>query len=371
MIQALGAAFLFSNSTAIITDAFPVGERGKALGLNQVSIVIGSVLGLVLGGILTETLGWRSIFWVNVPIGTFAAVWAHTKLRELGAIVRGRIDWIGNLVFVTSLVLIMLSVTLSSLQMINIDYTMLLLISGFALIVLFGFVESRIREPMFHLSLFKIKFFTAGNMTIFLNALARGAVVLVMSLYLQGPSMRLSPLVAGLYLIPISFTIATFGPISGVLYDRYGSRILTIVGLLVSAIGFLLLSQIPQKTDFITLLLPLALIGSGMGIFAAPNRSAIMNSVPPDQRGVAAGMSTTLLTIGNVLSLGISFAILTITVPVNELESIFLGYSATNNTSIISSFTSSIHVIFYVSMLILLVSLIPAIMEGKEKRIQH
>ncbi|MDE2591224.1 MAG: MFS transporter, partial [Patescibacteria group bacterium] len=161
MVQALGAAFLFSNSTAIITDAFQAGERGKALGLNQISIVIGSVLGLLLGGILTESLGWRSIFWVNVPIGTFAAVWARIKLRELGTVVGGRIDWLGNVVFVTSLVLIMLSITLSSLQMINIDYAILLLVSGFILIALFGFIESKIREPMFRLSLFKIKFFTA------------------------------------------------------------------------------------------------------------------------------------------------------------------------------------------------------------------
>ncbi|MGI0060674.1 MAG: MFS transporter, partial [Nitrosotalea sp.] len=201
-----------------------------------------------------------------------------------------------------------------------------------------------------------------------LNALARGALVLIMAFYLQGPSMRLNPLTAGLYLIPVSFTIATFGPISGWLSDRYGSRFLTVLGLIVSAIGFLILSQIGSTTSFNDLVLPLSLVGAGMGLFASPNRSSIMNSVPPQRRGVAAGMSTTLVTLGNIISLGVSFALLASTIPLSELESIFLGSSSNLNAgTAIPSFIKSIHLIFYISTFVLIASIIPAIIQRPQK----
>ncbi len=334
ILQAFGAAFLFSNSAAI----------------------------------LTETLGWRAIFWVNIPIGIFAIVWSKAKLRELGTIVKGKIDWIGNLVLVVGLVMIMLGITFGSLQVIPSFAAIFLLAGGFCMLIFFGYVESKVKEPMFDLSLFKLRFFSAGNITIFLNALARGALVLIMAFYLQGPSMRLNPFTAGLYLIPVSFTIATFGPISGWLSDRYGSRFLTVLGLSISAIGFLMLSQIGPVTSFNDLVLPLSLVGAGMGLFASPNRSSIMNSVPPQRRGVAAGMSTTLVTLGNIISLGVSFALLASTVPLYELESIFLGSSSTLNDGVaIPSFIKSIHLIFYISTFVLIASIIPAIIQRSQK----
>ncbi|MGI0047479.1 MAG: MFS transporter [Nitrosotalea sp.] len=362
IIQAVGAAFLFSNSAAILTDAFEERERGKALGLNQVSIVIGSVLGLLLGGILTESLGWRSIFWVNIPIGIFAIIWSHADLRELGKIVKGKIDWIGNSAFVVGLTLLMLGITFGSLQVVNYIVMTFLLTGGFSLLGIFWYIESKVKEPMFEMSLFKIRYFSAGNVTIFLNALARGALVLIMAFYLQGPSMRLGPFAAGLYLIPVSFTIATFGPISGWLSDRYGSKLLTVLGLLLSAVGFLILAQIGPKASFNDLVLPLALVGAGMGIFASPNRASIMNSVPSQRRGVAAGMSTTLVTLGNIMSLGISFALLAGTVPLSELESIFLGASGQMESgTTIQNFMKSVHLIFYISAFILFASIIPGL----------
>ncbi len=305
---------------------------------------------------------------VNIPSGIFAIVWSKAKLRELGSIVKGKIDWAGNLILVGGLTMVMLGITFGSLQVVSSIGAVLLLSGGFSLLALFGYVESKIKEPMFDLSLFKIRFFSAGNITIFLNSLARGALVLIMAFYLQGPSMHLTPFTAGLYLIPVSFTIATFGPISGWLSDRYGSKLLTITGLLLSAVGFLILSQIGPKTSFDDLVLPLSLVGAGMGIFASPNRSSIMNAVPPQRRGVAAGMSTTLVTLGNIMSLGISFALIASTVPLSELESIFLGASnQVNSEATISSFMSSIHLIFFISTFVLLVSIIPAMMNRSQK----
>jgi MFS family permease len=201
IIQALGAAFPFSNSAAIITDTFPENERAKALGLNQTSIVIGSVLGLVFGGFLATYLGWRSIFWINLPIGIFATIWSHAKLKELGTVRKEKIDWLGNATFAAGLFLILLGVTFGSFKIINLFATLLSVGTGLSLLVLFTFIEKRVPRPMFDLSLFKIRIFTGGNIAIFLNALARGAFTLIMSFYLQGPSMKLNALNAGIYLI--------------------------------------------------------------------------------------------------------------------------------------------------------------------------
>ena len=245
MVQAIGAAFLFSNSAAIITDAFPRDERGRALGTNQVAIVVGSVMGLMLGGFLTATAGWRSIFWVNVPIGVFATAWSHYRLRELGLIKKGqRLDIPGNVTFAGGLTCVLLAITLYAVSSFTIQEFYLLSAVGVSLLAAFAFIEGRVQEPMLDFSLFRNRMFSAGNVAIFLNALARGAVSLVLVFYLQGPTMGLDPLAAGIFLIPISASLALFGPISGWLSDSHGARVLSTMGLLISSAGFLLLTSI-------------------------------------------------------------------------------------------------------------------------------
>lgn len=364
-IQALGAAFLFSNSAAILTDAFGANERGKALGLNQISIVVGSVGGLVLGGLLTDTLGWRSIFWINVPIGIFGSVWSFTRLRELGTRTGGRIDWLGNCVLASGLLFLFFGLTFGPLGLLSAVDGILLVASGLGMLVLFVYVESKMEDPMFDVKLFRIRIFNTGNISVFLNAVARGALILVMSFYLQGPTMKLSALEAGIYLIPISFTMATFGPISGWLSDKYGARQFIVGGLMTSAVGFLLLTTIHPRESFAGLLVPLVLVGAGMGMFAAPNRTTVMNSVPAKRRGVASGMSTTLVTLGNLISMGISFLIITRSVPPSELEAVFVG--GTVGASIGPGFVNSIHLVFYISAAILFASLLPSILEYSSK----
>ena len=269
------AAFLFSNSAAILTDTFPENERGKALGLNQVSIVVGSVIGLTLGGFLTSYLGWRSIFWINIPIGVFATIWAYLKLRELGTIRREKIDWQGNVTLASGLLFILIGITFASFQIFNFVQNSFIIILGFALLIIFYFVEKHELRPMFDFSLFRIKLFTGGNIAIFLNALARGAFTLVMAFYLQGSSMNLNPLEAGIYLIPVSVSLAIFAPITGWLYDRSKSRIFIPLGLFASAIGFLMLARIGPTTSFSSSMIPLVLVGAGMGIFASPNETRL------------------------------------------------------------------------------------------------
>ncbi len=281
MIQGIGAAFLFSNSAAIITDAFPVNERGKALGTNQVAIVFGAAMGLVFGGFLVSLLGWRSIFWVNIPIGIFASLWSHFKLRELATIEKGqRIDLTGNFTFAGGLALILVAITVYSLGSLSGLYALLMILVGVTLIVFFVIVEIRSRYPMFNMSLFKVKAFSYGSLALLLNALANGAVTIVLVFYLQGPTMRLTPLVAGIFLVPMSASLAIIGPISGFLSDRYGQRFFAVLGLVTSIIGFALLSLIGYTISFTQLLVPLVFVGVGMGFFASPNRSGIMSGSP-------------------------------------------------------------------------------------------
>jgi len=371
VVQAIGAAFLFSNSAAIITDTFPENERAKALGLNQTSIVVGSVVGLVLGGFLTTYLGWRSIFWINLPIGVFATVWSHAKLKELGTIRKEKIDWLGNATFAAGVFLILLGMTFGAFKLINPLVILIVILIGLSQIVLFVFVEKRVTRPMFDLSLFKIRLFSGGNVAIFLNALARGAFTLIMSFYLQGPSMKLNALNAGIYLIPVSIALAIFAPLSGWLYDRYKLRISAALGLLISSIGFFMLIGIGATTSFYQVVLPLFIVGAGMGIFASPNRASIMTSVPTYRRGASAGISTSFVMTGNAFSIGLVFLIVTNVVPLHAAEQLFAG-SFRASSSAISTFTidrflSSVHLIFFISALMMLVSIFPSVIKWKVK----
>ena len=390
IFQAVGAAFLFSNSVAILTDAFPSNERGKALGINQIAIVLGSVLGLVLGGFLTSYLGWRSIFWINIPIGIIAIFSSYKNLKELGSIKKEKIDWLGNISFAGGLFLVLAGITFSSFGIIS-DLLVIFFIifAGLALLIVFGFIEKGIAKdyPMFHFSLFKIKSFLGGNIAILLNSIARGDFIFLISFYLQGAFMNLSPVEAGIYLMPVSAALAVFGPLSGWLSDRYGSRFFVGLGLFLSGIGFLLLTQLQIKTSFIELLLPFILLGAGMGIFTSPNRASIMNSVPANRRGVSASTGTTLFYVGRSLSLGITFLIMTSILQAEQVKEIFIDFrntqsdmvKDTTNATTISHITESkelienrflysIHIIFFVSSIIVFISIIPATLKDRKIR---
>jgi EmrB/QacA subfamily drug resistance transporter len=365
IVQALGGALLFANSAAIITDAFPVNERGRALGINSVAFVVGSVLGLVLGGILTVGFGWRSIFLVNVPIGIFATIWSHYRLKELGELKRDeKLDIWGNVTLAASLAILLLAITLASIAVIEPFLFYLSAFIGASMFVAFIMIERRAECPMLDLGLFKNRLFSAGNIAIFLNALARGALSLVLIFYLQGPTMGLDPLTAGLYLLPLSASIAVLGPISGWISDKRGARALATSGLLISSGGFLLLTQIGETVTFGGLLPPLVLIGAGMGLFTSPNRASIMNSVPPDARGLASGTSATLINVGATFSLGLSFAAMTVKTPILNLTEIFLGVSGLGSAPWIGDFINSIRLVYLISTVFLLVAIVPSALRG-------
>jgi len=365
IIQALGAAFIFSNSSAILSDSFPESERGKALGINQISIVVGSVMGLVIGGALTSYFGWRSIFWINIPIGVFATIWAFSKLKELGTIKKEKIDWLGNLLFAGGLISILLGITFGSFHLLNIFEITLFILVGISLLVLFYKNEKKVSFPMMDLSLFKLRLFTSSNIAIFFNSLARGAFTFVMVFFLQGPTMLLNPLESGIYLIPVSLALAIVAPITGWFYDKYRSQIISQTGLIISAIGFILLATLGSRISYADAILPLALIGAGLGIFTSPNRATIMNSVPPNRRGVAAGISTTLVMAGSAFSIGLVFLIFSALLPAEVVVVLFSGSTnSTHQDSIqfndadLDRFILSIHAIFIVSAVLMVTSVL-------------
>ena len=320
--QAIGGSMLTANSAAILTDAFPADQRGFALGTNQVAAIAGQFIGLVAGGILAA-LDWRAVFWVNVPVGVFGTVWAYRKLRETGERHRGRIDWWGNVTFAVGLgaVLIGITVAIQPYRGHAMGWTnpevVILLGGGAALLAAFAVIESRIAEPMFQLSLFRIRAFTAGSIAGLAVAIARGGLQFMLIIWLQGIWLPLhgyaysdTPLWAGIFLLPLTAGILVSGPLSGLLSDQFGSRGIATTGMAVFGASFVGLSLLPVNFSYWSFALLTALNGIGSGMFAAPNSSSIMGSVPARQRGAASGMRSTFQNSGTALSIGVFFSLM-------------------------------------------------------------
>jgi MFS family permease len=320
--QGVGGALVFANSSAILTDAFPHDERGLALGINSVSIVAGSFLGLVLGGVLAP-LEWRLVFVISVPIGLVATIWSYRSLREIGVRRPGRIDWWGNLTFAAGLVLLMVGITygIQPYGSHTMGWTSPLVlactISGLALLGLFCWIETHVAEPMFHLELFRIRAFAAGNLAALLAAMARGGLQFILIIWLQGIwlpehgyDFARTPLWAGIYMLPLILGLLLAGPASGWLSDRFGARPFATGGVLVAATSFALLIVLPVDFGYVWFALILLLNGIGMGLFQSPNTAGVMNSLPPSQRGAGAGMLATFNVSSSVLSIGVFFTLM-------------------------------------------------------------
>jgi MFS family permease len=322
VVQGIGSAFLLANAAAIITDAFPANQRGMALGINNIVGVAGVFVGLVLGGLLAP-IDWRLVFLISVPVGLFGTVWAYLKLEERSKPRPARIDWWGNATFAVGLILIMVSITFgirpygNSATGWGSPKVLALLGAGVLCLVAFALVEVRVAEPMFKLSLFRIRAFTSGTLSTFLAAIARGGLMFMLIIWLQGiwlpqhgVDFAQTPLRAGLYMLPLTFGILIAGPISGLLSDRFGARPFATAGMLLAALSFVLLEALPTNFEFWQFALVLALAGISMGMFASPNRASVMNSLPPQHRGAGGGMNQTFQNSAQVLSIGIFFTLM-------------------------------------------------------------
>ncbi len=324
LVQGVGAGFLFANSAAIITDAFPAHQRGMAMGINQMAAIIGSFIGLILGGALA-VINWRLVFLVSVPFGLFGTIWAYLKLRETATIRHGqKLDWAGNVTFAAGLTTLLLGVTYgiepygSSPMGWGNPWVIAALIAGVVLLALFVIIELRVADPMFRLDLFKRRVFTWGNVAGFLSALQRGGLQFMLVIWLQGIWLPLhgyrfedTPLWAGIYMSPLLLGFVILGPISGWLSDRMGQRVFMVTGMLINAVAFVGLTFLPANFDYVWFFILLLLLGIGQGLFAAPNTTIVMNSVPREHRGVGSGMRSTFQNAASLLSIGVFFSMIT------------------------------------------------------------
>ncbi len=322
LVQGVGGAMLFANSTAILTDAFPAHRRGMALGVNQVAAIAGSFIGLIIGGLLA-VIDWRAVFLVSVPIGIIGTIWSYVSLKEVGARNPGKLDWPGNITFALGLSARLTAITYgiqpygdSTTGWTN-PWVLGGIVGGILLLVAFVFIELRSSAPMFDMRLFRIRAFAMANLAGLLAAIGRGGLQFMLIIWLQGIWLPLhgyayadTPLWAGIYMLPITIGFLIAGPISGTLSDRFGARLFATVGLLIVSVTFVLLLLIPVNFEYWQFAIITGLSGLGSGMFGAPNRSAIMNSVPASERGAASGMAGTVLNAGTSLSIGLFFSLL-------------------------------------------------------------
>jgi MFS family permease len=322
IFQGIGGAFLLANSAAILTDAFPANQRGMALGINNIVGVSGLFVGLVLGGLLAP-ISWRMVFLISVPVGLFGTVWAYMKLEERSKPRPARVDWPGNVTFALGLILIMISITYgirpwgTHATGWTSPRVLILLALGLLSLASFVAIERRSRAPMFSLSLLRIRAFTFGTLSTFLAAVARGGLLFMLIIWLQGIwlpqhgyTFADTPLWAGIYMLPLTIGMLVAGPTSGFLSDRFGARAFATGGMIGAAVSFALLWALPTNFSYPVFAAVLVLNGVSMGMFASPNRAAVMNSLPPGDRGAGGGMNQTFQNSAQVLSVGIFFSLM-------------------------------------------------------------
>jgi MFS family permease len=322
IFQGVGGAMLFANSSAILTDAFPVNQRGMAMGINGVAATSGTFIGLVVGGLLAP-INWRLIFLVSVPVGLFCTAWAYLMLRDVTPPRKTSIDWAGNLTFAAGLILLMVGITygIEPYRHHTMGWTNPAVVGelagGAALLVVFTIIEKHTAEPMFRLPLFRIRAFTAGTLASFLSAVGRGGLMFMLIIWLQGIWLPLhgydfarTPLWAGIYMLPLTVGFFIAGPLSGVLSDRYGARPFATAGMLCTALAFILLESLPVNFSYWVFAPLLLMMGLSNGLFMSPNRAAVMNSLPAGDRGAGSGMTNTFTNSAQVLSIGIFFSLM-------------------------------------------------------------
>jgi len=366
IFQGLGSAALFSNSAAIITDAFPRGELGTALGINSVAFRAGSMFGLTLSGLILAFLDWRFLFYVNIPVGIFGTLWAHVRLHEQNKPERrAPMDWPGFLTFTGFITALLLSLTTAAYGIGESDLTVVLGLASAASLAVFVWVERRRAAPLLDLSLLRIREFTGAVTAQMINSMAWGAFLLLISLYLQLVK-DYSPLQAGISIIPFDLAMLFLAPLSGRLSDRYGTRPFATAGLAVFSASLLSMSTLAPGTPYTTLLAFLVLGGAGMGLFNSPNMSSAMGSVPAHRRGVASGFRATFFNIGFVLSFNIVILVLTFYLPYGLITQIITSEGAINTiTANASRFSGALDNLFLVLTVINTAAIVPSLLRGR------
>jgi EmrB/QacA subfamily drug resistance transporter len=307
-IQALGAGMLMSMGPAIITDVTPAQKRGKALGVNAVAVSIALTTGPVLGGFLTTHFGWQSIFYINLPIGIIGSLWAYKIIPGAARYERQNFDVAGAVTIFLALMSLLVPLSYTEKYGWGNSYILASLAAGIMLLMIFIYIERKIKDPMMDLGLFRSRLFTMSNVSALINYMAQFSVTLLMPFYLQ--QLRgLPPSAAGFMLIPMPVTTMIVAPISGALSDRFDSRYISSAGMGFISAGIFLLSRLSADSPNTYIIAVLALTGLGSGLFQTPNNSAIMGSVPGNRRGIASSMLATMRNMGMVLGVAVAGAL--------------------------------------------------------------
>jgi EmrB/QacA subfamily drug resistance transporter len=330
-VQGVGAALVFTNSIAILTDATPKNELGFSLGINQIAFRSGAILGLTLSGLILSFLDWRALFYINIPIGVFGTFWARRRLRESVTIDRNaKIDWVGFALFTTFLLCLMIGLTLGAYSPSQFNTLYALLLVGVVFLALFILRSRRIAYPLIELSMFKIREVTGGIFAMFFNIITWTAVLLLLSLQFQ-LVLNMSPLEAGIRILPFEIAFLAVGPLSGRLSDKYNRAAFILSGLTLSTIALFLFATTNQNTPYLTLSVYMILLGVGTGLFIAPNLRSVMGSVPERRRGIGSALFALFVNLGLTVSLNFAILIMSLTAPYEVITRII---SAINPTTI-------------------------------------
>jgi len=314
-LQGLGVAMLFINSVAMIVDSTPKRDLGLSLGINQIAFRFGAMAGLTLSGLILSFFDWRVLFYINIPIGLFGTFWAHRRLKEIAKVERkSPVDWLGFASFSISITTFLLALTYDAYGLSEARAVYVLLLVSVVTLLIFILQERRERYPLLDLSLLRIREFTGGAIAQLLNAIAWGAFLLLLSLYFQ-LILDMSPLAAGIAIVPFDIAFLLVGPVSGRLSDKFGHLPFTTSGLALSSIALFSFSTMTIATPVSLVIVHMMLVGAGMGLFVSPNISSIMSSVPAKRRGIASAFRATFFQVGYVISLNAAVLIMTLAVP--------------------------------------------------------
>jgi EmrB/QacA subfamily drug resistance transporter len=368
-VQGIGAAFLLTNSLAIVTDAAPKHKLGLAVGTNQISFRAGAIIGLTLSGLILSYLDWRALFYINIPIGAFGTYWSYRQLKEVGVLSRDeKIDWLGFVEFFVFILDLLLVFTVSAYGLgpnQNIVYAFAI-ISAAALIA-FLFRQKREKYPLLDLSIFKIRQFTSGIVALLLNAIAWSAVLLLLSLEFQ-LARDSTPLQAGIEIIPFELAFLAIGPLSGRLSDKYGHLPFTVSGLLLSGAGLILFNLTPSTAPYSLFAFHMIIFGVGTGLFLAPTMRTIMDSAPLNRRGISSATMLLFFNIGLTVSLNLAMLVMSLTAPYPLITRILTSLNpGTISASDIAIFSASLKNTYLWLAAIDLMSLVPMLMGGRHR----
>jgi EmrB/QacA subfamily drug resistance transporter len=347
ILQGVGGAFLFANASALVTDAFPREQLGLAMGTNTMVAAVGLVLGPVLGGVLVS-ISWHWVFWFNVPLALAGTAWGALVLRELAKpdSVRG-LDLAGTATFVVGLTGLVLGISRGGLSGWDDPVVIGGLAAAAVLLPTFIAIERRGRAPMLDLTIFRNRMFAAATGAAFINGLSRFALMFVFVFYFQGAQGD-DPITAGIKLAPLAIGMLLASPPAGLWADRRGSRGLAAAGMLVSAAGLAAMTTLQPDSPYWQSSLWLFLVGVGSGMFNSPNTAAMMGTVPPHRRGIAAGARTMLQNTGAVISIAFVLAIITSAVPKDVLFRIFSGLANGLGDAKLAPFIANMHTALWV-----------------------